>query len=241
MTPTSALKKRLFGLVVLGTFAGGAVPTAFAQDDEFAPPPSLDEDVEPTAPPTDDESLVPPTGDQMESRGRNLETPGAQSRTYADDLVVVPRRDFLKAGRLELMPTIGASINDPLIRHYGVGGNLTYFLSEVFSVGIQGMLYVEERSAREGLVGLQFNATSTLNQNLWCGAKLWLHPGLRKVCIFQQRHRSLGPVPLRWRRVDPYRNHPSVQQERIVPARRPHPQLRRGFPLLPCRLAVPQF
>ena len=105
----------------------------------------------------------------MEKAGQQMSTPGEGGQQTWQDLVVVPRR-ALKTGRLELMPTVGASINDVLIRHYGVGGNLTYFLSEVFSVGVQGMLYIKERSHREGLIGQQFNLKSSLNKNLYGAA-----------------------------------------------------------------------
>lgn len=91
------------------------------------------------------------------------------SKRY-DDIVVVPRKAFLKTGRLELAPLAGMSINDNLIRHYGLGGDITYFLTDVFGVGLQGMYMIKEQTDLEGLVGLQFNRLATLNRYLWQAA-----------------------------------------------------------------------
>ncbi len=94
----------------------------------------------------------------------------AKAAAAATDIVVVERRAFLKAGRLELQPLTGVSVNDTLIRHWAFGGELNYFLSEVFAVGLQGMYFVKERTDREGLIGLQYNRIATLNQYLWTAA-----------------------------------------------------------------------
>ncbi|MDX2022207.1 MAG: outer membrane beta-barrel domain-containing protein [Deltaproteobacteria bacterium] len=94
----------------------------------------------------------------------------AKAKAAASDIVVIPRRSFLKAGRLELQPLTGVSVNDVLIRHWGFGGDLNYFLSEVFAVGLQGMYFVKERTDREGLVGLQYNRIATINRYHWTAA-----------------------------------------------------------------------
>jgi hypothetical protein len=52
--------------------------------------------------------------------------------------VVVPRKGFLKRHRVELAPFSAISINDTLIRHYAFGGDLTFYLTDVFSVGVGG-------------------------------------------------------------------------------------------------------
>ena len=41
------------------------------------------------------------------------------------DILVVPRKPFLKGGRLELAPFTGLTINDNLIRHYVFGADLS--------------------------------------------------------------------------------------------------------------------
>src|SRR5262249_14691177 len=52
------------------------------------------------------------------------------------DIVVVPRKAFLKGGRVELQPFTGVTINDNLIRHYVFGADINYFLTDALWVGV---------------------------------------------------------------------------------------------------------
>src|SRR5688572_1316398 len=83
------------------------------------------------------------------------------------DILVVPRKPFLKGGRLELAPFTGLTINDNLIRHYVFGVDLSYFLTDAIWIGVQGQYFVKQLSTQAELVGLQFNRTSTLNRYLY--------------------------------------------------------------------------
>lgn len=103
--------------------------------------------------------------------GEETEPKVAKPTTLAwQDIVVVERKDFLKTGRLELVPFTGLSINDNLIRHYAFGLDLNYFLSDVFSVGLQGQYFIKDLSEREDLIGLQYNRIPTLNHYLYTAA-----------------------------------------------------------------------
>jgi len=86
------------------------------------------------------------------------------------DIVVLPRKAFLKGLRLELAPYTGTSLNDILIRHYVFGVNLNFFLSDVLWVGVQGNYYIKALTERESLVGLQYNRIPTLNRYLFGAA-----------------------------------------------------------------------
>jgi len=86
------------------------------------------------------------------------------------DIVVVPRKAFIKSGRLELAPIAGITINDNLIRHYMFAIDLNYFLTDALWVGLQGQYFVKQMSTQAELVGLQFNRTSTMNRYLYGGA-----------------------------------------------------------------------
>lgn len=104
-----------------------------------------------------------------------------------DDVVVVPRKAFLKGGRVELAPFTGVSLNDVLIRHYSFGGDLNYYLTDVFSVGLQGQYFVKERTDRESVVGLQYNRVSTLNKYKYAGALNFGYvPGYGKFTLFNK-------------------------------------------------------
>ncbi len=112
-------------------------------------------------------------GDPLKEQDRaNAEAAQADLKKGSryQDIVVVPRKDFLKGGRLELAPFTGITVNDPLIRHYAFGGDLTFFLTDVFGVGLQGMYFIKERTDREGLVGLQYDRTASINKYIWSAA-----------------------------------------------------------------------
>jgi outer membrane beta-barrel protein len=86
------------------------------------------------------------------------------------DIVVVPRKAFLKGGRFEFQPFTGISVNDSLIRHYVLGLDLNYFLTDVFWVGLEGQYFIHQLTNQEELVGSEYNRAPTLNQYLYGGA-----------------------------------------------------------------------
>ena len=63
----------------------------------------------------------------LEDMGAEPEDESAPRRLSWQDIVVVPRKAFLKGGRLEIVPFAGLTMNDNLIRHYifGAGPQLT--------------------------------------------------------------------------------------------------------------------
>jgi len=86
------------------------------------------------------------------------------------DIVVVPRKAFLKGGRLEFQPFTGISVNDSLIRHYVLGVDLNYFLTDVFWIGLEGQYFIHQLTNQEELVGSEYNRAPTLNKYLYGGA-----------------------------------------------------------------------
>lgn len=94
----------------------------------------------------------------------------ASSTLSWQDIVVVPRKRFLKSGRFEFAPFTGISLNDILIRHYVFGLDLNFFLSNAMWVGLQGNYYVKALTEREELIGLQYNRIPTLNRYLYGGS-----------------------------------------------------------------------
>jgi outer membrane beta-barrel protein len=103
------------------------------------------------------------------------------------DIVVVPRKAFLKGGRLELAPFAGVTVNDNLIRHYVFGGDFNYFLTDALWVGLQGQYFVKQLSTQAELVGLQFNRSSTLNRYLYGGSfNMGYVPTYGKFALFNK-------------------------------------------------------
>lgn len=120
------------------------------------------------------------------STGQTGVAPGARRASW-DDIVVVPRKGFLKGGRLELAPFTGITLNDVLIRHYTLGADLNFYLTDVLSVGLQGQYFLKERSERDSLVRLQYNRISTLNKYKYAAALNFGYvPGYGKFALFNR-------------------------------------------------------
>src|SRR5690348_1176178 len=67
--------------------------------------------------------------------------PVARTPLSWKDILVVVRKPFLKVRRTELNPYVGISMNDNMIRHYTVGGEFAYYLTDVLAVGVEGLYY----------------------------------------------------------------------------------------------------
>ncbi|MEJ7603798.1 MAG: outer membrane beta-barrel domain-containing protein [Kofleriaceae bacterium] len=87
-----------------------------------------------------------------------------------EDIVVVIRKPFLKQRRTELYPFVGTTMNDNMVRHYTVGGELAYYLTDVLAIGVEGLYY--KRSFREpfDLVARQARRLPTVNEYKWSAA-----------------------------------------------------------------------
>jgi outer membrane beta-barrel protein len=176
------MKRLVFGLSFVVVSMGVGLASALAQAPADAPPEG--------APASESNAASPAGGDGTDLEGAVANqpataTPGAAARRSWEDVVVVPRKSFLKGGRLELFPFTGVSLNDVLIRHYSLGGDLNYFVSDVFSIGLEGQYYVKERTDRESVVGLQYNRVATLNKYLWSASLNFGYvPGYGKFTLF---------------------------------------------------------
>lgn len=165
------MKRLIFALpFVVANLAGGTVGVARAQE---AAPAAADPAAEAKPEAKDDDGTAGLAGAVSVDTNRPAGQPGqpgVAARKGWDDIVVVPRKAFLRGGRLELFPFTGVSLNDVLIRHYSFGGDLNYFLTDVFSIGLQGQYFIKERTDRESVVGLQYNRVATLNKYKWAAA-----------------------------------------------------------------------
>jgi outer membrane beta-barrel protein len=128
----------------------------------------------------------PATGEPAPAAATGEQAGAPRTKSW-EDIVVVPRKAFLKGGRLELAPFTGITLNDVLIRHYTFGGDLNFYLTDVFSIGIEGQYFIKERSDRESLVGLQYNRIPTLNRYLYAAAfNFGYVPGYGKYTLFNK-------------------------------------------------------
>jgi outer membrane beta-barrel protein len=165
-----------FGLFATFVLVGSAAAAKAAQD----PAPAAAE------PASKADAPVEPVPAETPGAEPGEPPPGTRRATY-DDIVVVPRKAFLKSGRLELAPFTGVSLNDVLIHHYTVGGDLNFYLTDVFSIGLQGQYFIKERSERETLVGLQYNRVPSLNKYKYAASfNFGYVPGYGKFTLFDK-------------------------------------------------------
>ncbi|HVU51311.1 MAG TPA: outer membrane beta-barrel domain-containing protein [Polyangia bacterium] len=167
--------------------ANAADPNAAPADQSAAP---ADQNAAPAeTPPEPGQETVTPEGGEgqvpLEPEANKAKAPTTLSW---QDIVVVPRKAFLKGGRFEFAPFSGISVNDNLIRHYAFGGAINFFLSDAFSVGLEGQYYVKALSATEENVGLQYNRIPTLNRYKYSGALMFGYaPVYGKFALFNKQ------------------------------------------------------
>jgi outer membrane beta-barrel protein len=186
------MKRLAFGLFLLlanpGFVAAAEAPAAGAG--ETADDKASQEESPATEAPEAKTDELPDLSEQVQEAAAQKVDATAEAtaaRRSWEDIVVVPRRAFLKGRRVELAPFSAISISDTLIRHYAFGGDLTYYLTDVFSVGAEGQYFIKERSERESLVGLQFNRAPTLNKFVYSASLVFGYvPGYGKFGLFNK-------------------------------------------------------
>ena len=97
-------------------------------------------------------------------------TPIKKTPLSWQDIVVVIRKPFLKVRRTELFPFFGTTMNDNMIRHSTVGGELAYYLTDVLAVGVEGQYYAHSFQEPYDLVARQARRLPTLNEYKWSAA-----------------------------------------------------------------------
>ena len=134
-----------------------------------------------------DPDLTDLSGLETQEAKRPSEATGGAGQKSWEDIVVVPRKAFLKKSRLELAPFMGMTLNDPLIKHYSFGADLNYYITDVLSVGLEGQYFIKELSERESLVGLQYYLVPTLNKLKYHYALTFGYvPGYGKFGLFNK-------------------------------------------------------
>lgn len=97
-------------------------------------------------------------------------TPVKKTPLSWQDIVVVIRKPFLKVRRTELLPFVSTTMNDNMIRHYSIGGELAYYLTDVLAVGVEGQYYVHSFREPFDLVARQARRLPTINAYKWSAA-----------------------------------------------------------------------
>lgn len=134
--------------------------------------PAMAQEAEPPADaPAAEAPAESPTGDAPKEN--EVVTPSEAVTTSGSawkDIFVVPRRAILKRRRLEIMPTYNVTMNNSLVRHHGLGGQLNFWISEALFVGLEGTWYERDLMGLTGryfLIGLDQRVLASVNRYKW--------------------------------------------------------------------------
>lgn len=86
------------------------------------------------------------------------------------DILVVVRKPFLKVRRTELTPMFGTTMNDNMVKHITLGGELAYYLTDVLAIGVEGHYYIDTFGEPFDLVARQARRLPTVNKYNWSAA-----------------------------------------------------------------------
>ncbi len=102
-------------------------------------------------------------------------------------ITVVQRQRMLKKKRFELAPQFGLTINDPYVRHYTIGLDLNYWLSNRMALGLTGTGFIGDRTARYENIRFQEGLLLTANRTLWqASLNFTYNPFYGKISIFNR-------------------------------------------------------
>jgi outer membrane beta-barrel protein len=100
---------------------------------------------------------------------------------------VVQRQRFLKKKRFELQPQAGITVNDPFVRHYAIGAELNYWLTNRMAVGLTGTGFIGNKTSRYNNIRFQEGVLLTANKVLWqASANFLYNPFYGKIAVFNR-------------------------------------------------------
>ena len=110
-------------------------------------------------------------GDEKEvKRDESKVDPESEAKQLKADkafITVVQRQRFLKKGRVDLMPQFGITVNDPYVRHYTLGAQFDYWLTNRMALGLVGTGFIGAKTPRYDNIRRQEGLLLTANQVLW--------------------------------------------------------------------------
>lgn len=100
---------------------------------------------------------------------------------------VVQRQRFLKKKRFELQPQAGITVNDPFVRHYVVGAELNYWLTNRMAIGLTGAGLIGNKTTRYTNIRFQESVLLTANKVLFhAGVNFTYNPFYGKIAVFNR-------------------------------------------------------
>jgi outer membrane beta-barrel protein len=182
----------IFGLMVMTTTAQAQKP-----EDEVEIEPEVEGEgeaepeieIEPEEAQADlaaDSAELAETDAQAEA-ALKTEGPLGEYRVAWQDIVVVIRKPFLKVRRWEMQPMLATTMNDNMIRHYGAGAQINYYLTDVLAVGLEGQYFTKQFREPFDLVARQARRLPTINKyNFTAGFNFHYVPVYGKFAVIDK-------------------------------------------------------
>ena len=170
---------------------GGETPPADGGEDggETPPPPGDDGgDVDIDLFDEEADTQTPATGDVAGEVGKQeKDSAEKQIKTDMGLISVVQRQRMLKKGRFELQPQFGITVNDPYVRHYTLGLDLNYWITNRMAIGLTGTGFIGAKTPRYENIRFQEGLLLTANQVLWqASVQYTYNPFYGKIAIFNR-------------------------------------------------------
>ena len=110
-----------------------------------------------------------------------------EARRTWKDIVVIPRKPFLKKGRFDLAPFFGATMNDNIIQHFHLGLEMTYHITDVLAVSVLGMGYFKDILDQEFFTRYHYERVPSMNKyNYTVTLNFSYVPIYGKLALFNQ-------------------------------------------------------
>ena len=92
-----------------------------------------------------------------------------------------------KKRRIELMPQVGLTINDPYVRHWAVGAEINYWLTNRMAIGLNGTAFFGAKTSQYDRIRFQEGLLLTANKTLWQASVDYLYePFYGKIALFNR-------------------------------------------------------
>lgn len=89
--------------------------------------------------------------------------------------------------RVELMPQVGLTINDPYVRHWTVGAEVNIWLTNRMAVGLNGTAFFGAKTPQYDRIRFQEGLLLTANRTLWQASVDYLYePIYGKIALFNR-------------------------------------------------------
>ncbi|MEX1362475.1 MAG: outer membrane beta-barrel domain-containing protein [Nannocystaceae bacterium] len=102
-----------------------------------------------------------------EAVGEDANSEEEQIKAEMGLITVVQRQRMLKKKRFELQPQFGITVNDPYVRHYTVGAQFDYWLSNRLALGLVGTALIGAKTPRYDNIRQQEGLLLTANEVVW--------------------------------------------------------------------------